>query len=214
MHTPKFEPTQIMRVTNSLLLIGAGGHARSCIDVIEDESQFAIAGIVGQAHECGGKVFGYDVLGTDDDLAELRVTIGHALVGIGQIKDPDPRMRAFEALRGVGFSLPSIVSPRAYVSRRATLGLGTIVMHGAVVNAGAVIGNNCIINSLALVEHDVHIGDHSHISTGARLNGAVRIGEGTFVGSGAVLREGIALSARSIVRMGASVVSSTGSYGE
>lgn len=199
---------------NSLLLVGAGGHAKSCIDVIEEGALFTIAGIIGLPDECGLKPFGYNVVGTDDEVAQLRKTISYALVGIGHIKDPDPRIRAFRVLRSAGFTLPSIVSPRAHVSKRATLGEGTIVMHGAVVNAGAVIGSNCIINSLALVEHDVQVGDHSHISTGARLNGAVRVGEGTFVGSGAVLREGIVLSARSIVRMGASIVSSIGSAGE
>ena len=30
-----------------LLLIGAGGHAKSCVDVIEQENEFQIIGLVG-----------------------------------------------------------------------------------------------------------------------------------------------------------------------
>ena len=31
---------------DKILLIGAGGHARSCIDVLEEENQFEIAGLI------------------------------------------------------------------------------------------------------------------------------------------------------------------------
>ena len=34
-----------------LILIGAGGHARSCIDVIEQQGQYQIAGLVGLAED-------------------------------------------------------------------------------------------------------------------------------------------------------------------
>ena len=41
---------------NKLILIGAGGHARSCIDVIEQEGKFKITGIVGLESELGLQV--------------------------------------------------------------------------------------------------------------------------------------------------------------
>ena len=36
-----------------ILLIGAGGHARSCIDVIERENKYKIYGLVGLKKEIG-----------------------------------------------------------------------------------------------------------------------------------------------------------------
>ena len=54
-----------------LLLIGGGGHCRSCIDVIEAEGKYIIAGIVTQTDGGCESVLGYDVLGGDDNLAEL-----------------------------------------------------------------------------------------------------------------------------------------------
>jgi len=36
-----------------LLLIGGGGHYRSCIDVIEQDGRFRIAGIVDKASDAG-----------------------------------------------------------------------------------------------------------------------------------------------------------------
>ncbi len=37
----------------NLILIGAGGHARACIDAIEQEGIYKIAGLVGLAQEVG-----------------------------------------------------------------------------------------------------------------------------------------------------------------
>jgi hypothetical protein len=49
----------------SILLVGAGGHARACIDVIGREGRFAVKGLVGLPHEVGSRVFNYPVLGAD-----------------------------------------------------------------------------------------------------------------------------------------------------
>ena len=186
-----------------ILLVGAGGHCRACVDVIELAGMFEIAGIVDRPGAGpGAPVLGYPVLGTDEDLPELRKRYDFALVTVGQIKTPAVRMRLFERLKSVGFECPAIQSPRAYVSRHAQLGAGTIVMHDAVINAGATVGENCIINTKALIEHDAVIGAHCHISTGAVINGEVRIGAGTFFGSNAVSVQGIAIRAGSFVPAG------------
>jgi sugar O-acyltransferase (sialic acid O-acetyltransferase NeuD family) len=184
-----------------ILLIGAGGHARACIDVIEQEGKFSIAGLVGLRDEVGTKIFGYEVLGTDQELPQLLTLTRYALVAIGQIKTAAPRVRFYEAAIQYGGSLPTIISPRAYVSPRAQIGNGTIVMAGAVINAGATVGRNCIVNSLALIEHDAVVGDHCHISTAAVLNGGAKIGSQTFVGSNATIREGIVVDREFVVGM-------------
>lgn len=186
----------------AILLVGAGGHARSCIDVVEREDRYAIAGLIGMPGEIGHDVLGYAVLGSDADLPRLRGTVSDALVAVGQIRTPEPRMRLYSRLAELGFQLPAIVSPHACVSRHASLGEGSIVMAGAIVNAGARVGCNCIINSRALIEHDVQVGDHCHVATAAVLNGGVILGMGSFVGSGSLVREGVVLGAACLVGMG------------
>ena len=191
----------------SILLFGAGGHACSCIDVIEQGGRYTVGGLVGLPQEVGLHLLGYPVLGTDGDLPDLLPQFRHVLIGVGQIKSPDVRMKLFALLEARGCSLPVIVSPRAYVSVHAQVGAETIVMHGAIVNAGARIGRNCIINSLALVEHDAVVGDHCHIATAAVINGDVSIGAGSFIGSNACVRQGIRVAERCIVGMGQLVLS-------
>jgi sugar O-acyltransferase (sialic acid O-acetyltransferase NeuD family) len=188
-----------------ILLVGAGGHARACIDVIELEGRYAIAGLIGMPQEVGETVLGYPVLGEDAELPALRSRFPNALVTLGQIETPEPRIRLFGLLEQLDFNLPTIVSPNSHVSRHTTVAAGSIVMHGAILNAGARVGRNCILNSQSLIEHDAVIEDHCHISTGALVNGGVTVGAGCFIGSGSVLREGIQLGERCLVGMGLSV---------
>lgn len=191
----------------AILLLGAGGHARSCIDVIEQEGRYTVGGLVGLPQEVGSHVLGYPVLGTDGDMPDLLPRFPRVLIAVGQIKSPEARMKLHTLLEAGGCSLPVIVSPRAYVSAHAKVGAGTIVMHGAVLNAGASIGRNCIINSRALVEHDAVVGDHCHIATAAVINGDVLIGAGSFIGSNACVRQGIRVAERCVVGMGQVVLS-------
>ncbi len=203
-----------MSSAEPILVIGAGGHARACIDVIETQGGYGIAGLIGLPEEVGTCVLGYNVLGTDHDIPVLVAKFGTAVIAVGQIKSPDLRIKLFTQLELLGCSMPSIVSPRAYVSRHASVGAGTIVMHGAMINAAASVGRNCIINSMALVEHDVVVGDHCHIATSAAVNSGVHIGAGTFVGSGTTVRQLIRIGERCVIGMGQHVVKNcaTGSW--
>jgi len=186
----------------SLILIGAGGHARSCIDVIEQQGFFQIAGLVGIPEQQHTQYLGYAVIGTDSDLPEFAKMYQYALISIGQIQTAEHRIRLYQQATKLGFQLPVIIAPTAHVSQHATLGAGTIVMHGAIINAGVRVGRNCIINSRALLEHDSNIEDHCHISTGAILNGDVTVGDGSFIGSGSVIKQGVAIGESCLVGMG------------
>ena len=187
---------------DKILLIGAGGHARSCIDVLEEENQFEIAGLIEKDESISNESLGYPVIGTDDDLKVLRQQYKNALITVGQIKSPKIRIKLYQLLKELDFTMPLIVSSHAYVSKYAQIGEGSIIMHGAIVNANAKIGNNCIINNRALIEHDAVIGDHCHIATGAIINGEVSVGNETFIGSGAVTKQCISVGNNCIIGAG------------
>ena len=95
----------------NLILIGAGGHARSCIDVIEQEGKFKITGIVGLESELGLKVNGYEVIATDKDLPTLINKARFALIALGQIFSSDIRVSLYQRALKARFELASVVSP-------------------------------------------------------------------------------------------------------
>lgn len=183
-----------------LILIGGGGHCAACVDVIELANEYEIAGFIDK--DPNSKLFGYPLLGDDESLPRLRREFDYALITIGQIKSPANRMRLFAQTKSLGYTLPSIVSPRAYVSRNATIGEGTMIMHDALINARGNIGCNCIINSKALVEHDAVIEDNCHIATGAIVNGGVLVRRGTFIGSNAVTKEAVQTKENDFIKAG------------
>lgn len=192
-------------VNTPILLIGGGGHCRAMIDVIEQTSNFSVAGIV-EARALNGEVLGYPILGSDADLAGLVHTNPACLISVGQVKQADLRIKLFHLAQQAGAKFPCLVSPKAYVSAHAVIGEGSVVMHQALVNVGARIGQNCIINSQTLIEHDAVIGDHSHISTGAKINGDVKIGKGCLIGSGAVIKQGVKIVDNVIIGAGALIL--------
>jgi sugar O-acyltransferase (sialic acid O-acetyltransferase NeuD family) len=183
-----------------LILIGGGGHCASCVDVIELEGKYEIAGFVDKEANC--KLFDYPLLGNDESLAELRRKFDYALITLGQIKSPEVRNRLFQQAKLLGYTFPSIISPRAYVSKHTVLGEGTIIMHDALINARANIGCNCIINTKVLVEHDAVIEDNCHVATGAIINGGTLVKRGTFVGSNAVTKEAVTTKENDFIKAG------------
>ena len=187
---------------DDIILIGAGGHCKSVIDVVEQEGKFNIVGIVDKPEFLNSKCLGYPIIGNDSNLVEFSKKYKYALITIGQIKSPLDRIRLFDLAVKANFVLPSIVSPRAYVSKHTTIGRGVTVMNDALINANTSIGDNCIINSKALIEHDVIIESHCHISTHATINGNVKVEKNCFVGSGSVIRENVKIADNTFIKMG------------
>ena len=189
-----------------IILIGGGGHCKACIDVIEAEDRFKIAGIIDVKEKLGQKVLGYKIIASDENLPELAKKFKYFLITIGQTKSPLLRIEKFNLIRNLNVMLPTVTSPSAYVSNHARIGEGTVIMHKAVINADATMGKNCIINTGSIIEHDCFIDDHVHISPGALLSGGVSVSTGAFIGTGAIVMQGIKIGKDVIVGAGAVVI--------
>ena len=181
-----------------IILIGGGGHCKSCIDVIENGNKYKIRGIIDKKKNF---LLNYKVF-PESYINKKLIKNNYAFVTVGQIKNYKIRVKLFDRLKDLGFKIPTIISPSAYISKHAVIGQGTIVMHGAIINAGAAIGNNCIINTNSLIEHDVVIGDHTHISTEVTINGGVVIENKVFIGSRSIIKDNISIGEHSIVGAG------------
>ena len=176
-----------------IVLIGGGGHCKSVIDVIEQENKYEIIGIVDKKELFGNDVLGYKIIGCDNELETIFQTCKNAFITVGQIKSNKVRVDLFNKVKQIGFNLPVVISPLAYVSKHSSIDEGTIIMHHALINANAKIGKNCIINSKSLIEHDVIVEDNCHISTASVLNGGVVVKENSFFGSNSVSKEYITI---------------------
>ena len=187
---------------NEIIIIGSGGHANSCIDVVESTGLFKIAGLIEKNNDNSKNHSSYSIIGADNDLPKLRLKYEHALVAVGQIKSPKTRTKLFNMLLNLKYTLPVIISPKSYVSKRSKISIGSIIMHDVIINSNAIIGKNCIINSKALIEHDAYVGNNCHIATGAIINGKVRVNDNTFIGSGVITKQSIEIGSNCIIGAG------------
>jgi len=186
---------------------GAGGHAKTIIEILRSMPAYEIVGLLDTQIERGANALGVEVLGDDSMMAELRARgIEHAFIGVGTVGDAQPRRQLYEKVVSAGFQIVPAIHVAAIVSASAQIGAGPTIMAGAIVNANTVIGDNVIVNTGAIVEHDCVIGDHTHIATGARLAGGVHVGPCSHIGIGAAIRQDIKIGEGVIVGAGAVVV--------
>ena len=191
-----------MSSKQEIILLGAGGHCKSCIEVILGISKYSILGIIDKDGSSTKHILGHDVMGTDKDLESLINCCLSVFVTVGQIKSPVIRISLFEKAKTFGFNFPFIRSQHSFISESAQIGEGTILMHHALINTSVKVDANCIINTKALIEHDAQIGSHCHVSTGAIINGGVRVEDRCFIGSGAIIHEGVTIGEDSIISAG------------
>ena len=191
----------------NIVLVGGGGHCRSCIELIESTQKYTIVGILDLPEKIGEKVLGYEVIGNDNDYLKYKNLNYSFVVTTGQIKSSRIRKRIFKKLEEIEADIATIISPTATVSKHAEIGNGTVVLHHCVINAGARIGDNCIINTASIIEHDVKINSHTHISTNAVVNGDAKVGSNVFVGSNTCISNGVSVGDEVVIGAGSTVIS-------
>jgi sugar O-acyltransferase (sialic acid O-acetyltransferase NeuD family) len=170
-----------------LILIGGGGHCKSCIDIIELENKYKIIGIIDVKEKIGQNILGYQVIDCDENLSKYISDDTYFLITIGQINSAKARIDLFNKIKSLGGKFATVISPRAYLAKGATIGEGSIVMHDALINTEASIGKNCIINTKSLIEHECIVENNCHIAIGAVLAGQVQIGANSFVGANSTI---------------------------
>ena len=190
-------------MSSKLILIGGGGHAKTCLDVISYNNDFVPTGIISLSSE--DNLTQLEWVGNDDAIFGLSKSVKDFFISIGQIRSPKPREAVGKILDSLGLNTPSFISPSASVARSARIGAGTIVFPNSYIGADVNIGRHVIVGSGAVVEHDSIVEDYCHIATGGIVNGECKIGYGSFVGAGAVLRNQISITTYSFIKMGAIV---------
>lgn len=171
-----------------IVLIGAGGHAKTVVDTLERLGNYEIVGFVDKVASEKPVYKDYKVIGSDEYLQRLYDSgIKNAFIAIGFLGHSRLRQKIYGQLVGIGFRVPCIIDPTAIVAGDVEIGGGTYIGRNAVVNVSANIGDNCIINTATVIEHDCVVGSFSHVAVGAVVCGQVTIGENTLIGANATV---------------------------
>lgn len=185
-----------------ILIYGAGGHAKSVMEIIIQQNKYILAGILDDNPAlAGSRVLNTVVIGTQSLLPKLfEKGISEVVNCVGGILDISIRVRIFELLKNAGYSFPEIIHSRACIEQSAKISPGVQVFANAYVGAEALLEEKCMVNTNGVVSHDCIIGAYTHIAPGALLAGHVRVGEQTLVGMGVTTAIGVKIGSR--VRIG------------
>jgi sugar O-acyltransferase (sialic acid O-acetyltransferase NeuD family) len=192
----------------NIVVIGASGHAKVILDILERANTFRVIGLLDTFKEPGTEVMGYRVLGTEEEIHELRrshdvrggiVAIGHNWV----------RWRMVQRILELtpDFEFVNAIHPSARIARDVEIGRGVAIMAGVSVNPGTRIGDFCFVNTNASVDHDNVLGEYSCLQPNAATGGNVRIGAFSVISMGATVIQGVTIGCHTVIGAGATVLS-------
>lgn len=187
-----------------LILIGAGGYAKSVIDSI-DCYNYSVEGFIDEFSNAEGHL-GFPIIGKSlDEICNSEEYVYFICIG-----NNAKRKVWFDRLVEKKLRIINVVDRSAIVSPEAKMGTGCFVGKMAIINSKAMVGDNCIINTKSLIEHGCMVENHVNISTNAVINGDVNVGEGTFIGSSSVTIGQLKIGTWSTIGAGAVVTKSVG----
>lgn len=193
----------------SLLLFGAGGHARVVADAaLLREGRGRVFCSDRDALRCRGELVpGVDLLPFGDAMLKDFSAV-HIAIGSNAAREREAGAWGHERLA-------TVMHPAALASPRAAIGRGCFVAAGAIVGPGAVLEMGVIVNHGAVVDHDVELGAFCHVAPNATVGGGARVGRRVLVGAGAVVLPGVVIADDVVIGAGAVVMApllSAGTY--
>lgn len=173
-----------------LLLVGAGGFGRVVSELARQSYNCAF---VDDGVEIGTVICDIPVVGHTEDLQSLFAEYKNLVIVIG---NNTVRERIYDLTKNIGYSFPNLISPSAYISPYAKLGLGCVILNNAVVQNGSTVGNGVLLNPGVEIHHDSSVGDfnliytNSVVRTYAKIGKCVRIGSNVTICNNVVVPDG------------------------
>ena len=190
-----------MTARQPVLILGTRTLAVEVLDLISETADYEVSGFVENMDRslCDGVLEGLPVHWVDD-ISSMAAT-HEAVCALGTTK----RFRFTEQVAELGFRFATIVHPTARVSKRSTVGTGSIISAGVIVATHSVLGKHVFVNRGALIGHHTSIGNHCSIMPGANIAGSCSIGARCYVGMGAVVTDHRTIGAACVIGAGSVV---------
>jgi sugar O-acyltransferase (sialic acid O-acetyltransferase NeuD family) len=200
-----------LKAKKNILIIGASGHAKVIIDILEKENLYNVFGFIDTYKPKGKSIYGYEILGTEKDIPKIMFE-NDIYGGIIAIGDNWVRKIVSDKVIELNneFKFITTIHPDAIIGNDVQIGEGVVIMPGVIINSKAVIGKHCILNTKSflgccskiydysslgpssLVDYDVVVKNNSAISLGVNIVNNIIIGENSVIGAGSLVLKNIA----------------------
>ena len=149
-----------------LVIIGAGGYGQTVCDVAEQSGKYEEIVFLDDnkiAENVVGKCADFEKFIAED--TEIYPAFGNN----------EARISFIEKLEEKGANIPIIIHKTAYISPKATVAEGTVVLPFAVINTDCHVKEGCIINCNCVIDHGCVIERGVHVCLGALVKAENRI---------------------------------------
>jgi sugar O-acyltransferase (sialic acid O-acetyltransferase NeuD family) len=192
---------------DKIVLFGAGLNANVCIDILEQENKYQIVGIIDSISELGSVMYGYEVIGRQENIFTLikKYKINGGVITIG---DSFARNFVSDYILKIipQFKFINAIHPSAILGRNVILGQGIVIGAGVIINPNSTIGNFCHLYTGSYLEHDCIMHDYSQLASGTITGGKVRIGKHSSITLGVTIIDRINIGDNTVVGSGSVVL--------
>jgi len=196
-----------------IFLFGGGLHSLSCIDIIEKQKAYQLAGIIDSEKEIGSRVDDYNIIGRIEDLPDLTKKY-QTKAGFISVGDNRVRKKIYDQIleRCPDFKFVNLFHPSAVLGKHVNLGQGVFV------GAQAFISSGCRVDDFVLLHQKAHIGLLNHmekfssISLGSLTGGLVSIGEFAAITIGVVVADRVSIGRHTVIGSGSLVLKNVPEY--
>ncbi|MDX1975783.1 MAG: hypothetical protein SFT92_08950 [Rickettsiales bacterium] len=183
-----------------LILIGAGGHAKSLQDALISQN-------LGFTHYVDVESKGWAdenniVRMHEEALAKLLASGPQLVMGFvgADVASLQKRLQLMRDYQSKGATFPAIIHASAIVSTKATLAAGINILAGAVLNGYSSLAEGVIVNTAAVIEHDAQIGAGTHIAPRSVVLGGAKVGDCCYIGSNAVMVQNSTVASNQFIK--------------
>ncbi|WP_375587819.1 acetyltransferase [Flagellimonas aurea] len=190
-----------------VVIFGASGHAKVCIDILERSGGYEIIGLLDSLKPKGLKVFGYPILGDFTVVPDLleRTPELEFFVAIG---DNWSRYQVVQKLIEIhpNAIFVNAIHPNSIIGKGVKLGHGVMVMAGSIINADSSLEDFTIVNTKSSVGHESELKSYSSLAPNCTLAGNVVVGCFSAVSISATILNGRVIGDHAIIGAGSLVV--------
>ena len=161
-----------------LIILGAGGHGRVVADLAEQTGKYETISFLDD-HSTDE-----NVIGKCSDYKNFKGQDTEMYPAFG---NNEGRIEWENKIEDAGIQLAKIIHPLAYISPKAEIADGCVIMPYAIVNTGTKIKKACIINLSAIIDHDCVLEEGCHLAPGAIVKGENHLPKGIKVDSREVI---------------------------
>lgn len=165
-------------MNKNLLILGADTYGIVVKEVAEEMGCFEKIAFLDDTCGTAGSNCKVEIVGKLSDYEKFSTEYSYA---IPTMDNPELRLQLLENLEAASYTIPILVSDRAYVSPSAQVEKGVVVEPLAAIHANSVVGGASFISIGAVIDHNAFVAPACHIGCNAVIMSHAWVKAGTKV---------------------------------